>query len=85
MSGIQKKKQKSLNEILKEMDPEMNKEEQQKFEKVVKKILQNLQIDDPMTNMVTTFARIEEKLNYLTEARNILAVSDAKKTTAGIT
>jgi len=32
-----------------------------------------------MTNMVTTFARIEEKLNYLTEARNILAVQDAKK------
>jgi len=79
MSGIQKRKHKTLNEILKEMDPDMNKEEQQKFEKVVRKILINLKIDDPMTNMVTTFARIEEKLNYLTEARNILAVQDAKK------
>ena len=48
----------------------------------IKKILETLQIEDPMTDIVNTLAKIEARVNFLCEARNILAKQDEKKTTA---
>ena len=55
------------------MDPEVTKESIQKFMLQIKKILETLQIEDPMTDIVNTLAKIEARVNFLCEARNILA------------
>lgn len=49
---------------------------------MIKKVLEYLQIEDPMTDIVSTLAKIEARLNFLCEARNILAKQDERKTAA---
>ena len=71
-----------LYQVLKEMDPEVTRENIQKFIQTTREVLRHLQIDDPMTDIVNTLAKIEARLNYLCEARNILAKQDEKKTAA---
>lgn len=51
----------------------MSRENIQKFTMELKRVLDHLQIEDPMTDIVNTLAKIEARLNYLCEARNILA------------
>lgn len=58
------------------MDPDVTKENVQKFVQQVKEILKHLQMEDPMTDIVNTLAKIEARLNYLCEARNFLARRD---------
>lgn len=64
------------------MDPETSREHIQKFIQTTKEILKHMQIEDPLLDVVTTLAKIEGRLNYLCEARNILAKQDEKKTAA---
>lgn len=71
-----------MEQILKEMDPDVSKESIQKFMFNIKKILETLQIEDPLTDIVSTLAKIETRVNFLCEARNILSKQDEKKTAA---
>ena len=64
------------------MDQDLSRDPIHKFTSQIKKILQTIQIEDPMTDITQTLARTDTLVNFLCEARNILAKQDQKKTTA---
>ena len=74
--GHRQMKKRSIQQILQEMDPGASKEQIAKFIKLVNEILKSCNIDDDKSNVVLTLMKIEQKLNDLCEARNILVAQD---------
>lgn len=58
------------------MDPNCTKDQCDKFNRLIGEILKSCQIEDDRSNIVTTLMKIESRLNYLCEARNILFEKD---------
>lgn len=59
-------------EILRDQDPEYsNQENLNKFFKIVKKILKDIEVEeDPQFDLIGSLRKIESQLSYLAEARN---------------
>lgn len=54
------------------MDPNCNKEQCDKFNRLITELLKSCQIEDDRSSIVQTLTKIESRLNHLAEARNIL-------------
>jgi hypothetical protein len=60
------------------MDPNCTKEQCDKFNRLVTEVLKSCQVEDDRSSIVQTLTKIESRLNYLCEARNILFEKDVK-------
>ena len=60
------------------MDPNCTKDQCDKFNRLVNEVLKSCKIDDDRSSIVLTLTKIESRLNYLCEARNILSEKDQK-------
>ena len=58
------------------MDPSANKEQIDKFIRLINEIIKSCGIEDDKSNIVMTLTKIESSLNYFCEARNILVAKD---------
>jgi hypothetical protein len=74
--GPRQIKKKSLQQTLADMDPNCSKDQCDKFNRLVSEILKSCKIEDDRTSIVQTLTKIESRLNYLCEARNILFDKD---------
>lgn len=76
--GQRQIKKKSLHQTLADMDPNCTKDQCDKFNRLITEILKSAKIDDDRSSIVQTLTKIESRLNYLCEARNILSDKDGK-------
>lgn len=77
-SNPQGNNRKSIQQMLMDMDNTCTKEKVDKFKKHISDILNFLQLNDDGTNLVDTLMKIEERLNFLCEARNFLNAKDKR-------
>jgi hypothetical protein len=60
------------------MDPNCSKDQSDKFNRLINELLKSCKLEDDRSSLVQTLTKIESKLNYLCEARNILFEKDQK-------